>query len=165
MLIAFIMIVQVVDAVHGRGSFIFLQLWALGRAARADVLDAVGAVWRRHAQNVTIVLDKLMQYQIVEPADVVAWAFGRAPGLDAREWALVRAALDKANGRVGIARRKVAAVRRDEDDARAKEKALAAGGMEVDGDGARMAMHVPRLICIQNHRHRLSRSRRRSRQR
>ncbi|KIJ16019.1 hypothetical protein PAXINDRAFT_99001 [Paxillus involutus ATCC 200175] len=29
---------QVTDAVHAKGSYIFLQLWALGRAARPDVL-------------------------------------------------------------------------------------------------------------------------------
>lgn len=33
---------QVVDAVHAKGSFIYLQLWALGRAATPDVLDAEG---------------------------------------------------------------------------------------------------------------------------
>lgn len=31
---------QVTDAVHAQGSFIFLQLWALGRAALPHVLDA-----------------------------------------------------------------------------------------------------------------------------
>jgi len=31
---------HVTDAVHAKGSFIFLQLWALGRAANADVLKA-----------------------------------------------------------------------------------------------------------------------------
>ncbi|QRV96275.1 NADH:flavin oxidoreductase/NADH oxidase [Ceratobasidium sp. AG-Ba] len=33
---------KVVDAVHASGSYIFLQLWALGRAAQADVLKAEG---------------------------------------------------------------------------------------------------------------------------
>ncbi|KAF8890998.1 hypothetical protein BD779DRAFT_1622253 [Infundibulicybe gibba] len=31
---------QITDAVHGQGSFIFLQLWALGRAANPDTLAA-----------------------------------------------------------------------------------------------------------------------------
>lgn len=30
------------DAVHARGSFIYLQLWALGRAAQPDVLEKEG---------------------------------------------------------------------------------------------------------------------------
>jgi len=33
---------QVVDAVHKNGSFIFLQLWALGRVAHLDVLEQEG---------------------------------------------------------------------------------------------------------------------------
>jgi NADPH2 dehydrogenase len=33
---------QVTDAVHAKGSYIFVQLWALGRAARAPVLEAKG---------------------------------------------------------------------------------------------------------------------------
>ena len=31
-------LVQVVDAVHAKGSYIYLQLWALGRAARPALL-------------------------------------------------------------------------------------------------------------------------------
>ena len=33
------MTLQITDAVHARGSFIYLQLWALGRAATPEVLD------------------------------------------------------------------------------------------------------------------------------
>jgi NADPH2 dehydrogenase len=33
---------EVTDAVHAKGSFIFLQLWALGRLGRADVLEKTG---------------------------------------------------------------------------------------------------------------------------
>jgi len=33
---------KITDEVHGRGSFIYLQLWALGRAAEADVLEEEG---------------------------------------------------------------------------------------------------------------------------
>lgn len=33
---------QVVDAVHARGSFIWLQLWALGRAADPTILEKEG---------------------------------------------------------------------------------------------------------------------------
>jgi NADPH2 dehydrogenase len=31
-----------VDAVHAKGSYIFLQLWALGRAALPEVLETEG---------------------------------------------------------------------------------------------------------------------------
>lgn len=33
---------NVTEAVHAKGSFIYCQLWALGRAARADILNAEG---------------------------------------------------------------------------------------------------------------------------
>jgi NADPH2 dehydrogenase len=33
---------QVTDAVHEKGSFIFLQMWALGRVAKADILERTG---------------------------------------------------------------------------------------------------------------------------
>jgi len=96
---------------------------------------------------VGIVFDKLMQYQIVDPSDVVGWTFVNGAGigqpseltgplsLNAFEWDLMRAALDKANGRVVIARRRVAALRKEEDDTRAQAKAQAnENTMEVDAD-------------------------------
>ena len=101
-----------------------------------------------------------MQYQIVDPKDVVTWVFARskqprqdgmvvakveegvkiedgdapytgAPGMTITEWDVLRAAVDKANGRVIIARRKLAALRREDDERHAR----AVAGMEVDGDG------------------------------
>lgn len=34
---------QIVHAVHAKGSYIYLQLWALGRAAIPDELDEEGS--------------------------------------------------------------------------------------------------------------------------
>jgi nuclear cap-binding protein subunit 1 len=116
--------------------------------AKADILTAAAAFWKRNKQMVNIVFDKLMQYQIVDPTDVVAWTFTNVAGeghpsgmgplsLSAFEWDLLKGALDKANGRVMIARRKVAALRKEEDDTRAKAKArggVDVSSMEVDGD-------------------------------
>lgn len=96
---------------------------------------------------VGIVFDKMMQYQIVDPTDVVGWTFLNGAGvgqlsvlteptsLSAFEWDLLKGALDKANGRVMIARRKVTALRKEDDDTRARAKASAdVGSMEVDAD-------------------------------
>ncbi|KAF9558221.1 hypothetical protein CPC08DRAFT_743399 [Agrocybe pediades] len=114
--------------------------------AKADVLNAAASFWKLNRQMVAIVFDKLMQYQIVDPTDVVAWTFmnGVAVGqltelagpmnLSAFEWDLLRGALDKANGRVTTARRKVALLRKEDDDARARVKAKADETMEVDGE-------------------------------
>ncbi len=86
--------------------------------AKEHVLELVANFWKRSHQMVGIVFDKLMQYQIVEPADVVG----------------------KANGRVVVARRRVTTLRKEDDDAHARAKAKANGGvtdaaaMEVDAE-------------------------------
>ena len=106
--------------------------------AKKHVLELVSNFWRRSHQMVGIVFDKLMQYQIVEPADVVTWVFSHSSrGLD---WDLLRSAIDKANGRVVVARRRVTTLRKEDDDAHARAKAKANGGvadsaaMEVDAE-------------------------------
>ena len=43
--------------------------------ARGDILTAVARFWKRSRHMIVIVFDKLMQYQIVDPTDVVAWSF------------------------------------------------------------------------------------------
>ena len=112
--------------------------------AKADILTAAASFWKHNRQMVSIVFDKLMQYQIVDPTDVVAWTFlngvtvgqlaelGKPMNLSAFEWDLLRGALDKANGRVTAARRKVATLKKEDDDARARVKARADETMEVD---------------------------------
>ncbi|TDL29146.1 hypothetical protein BD410DRAFT_735868 [Rickenella mellea] len=116
-----------------------LRSIATSADAKADILMSAVEFWRRNRQMVGIVFDKLMQYQIVDPSDVVAWAFtargdARAGTIDAFAWDLVKGALDKANGRVLIAKKKVALLRKEEDDDRARAKAHQ--NMEVDGDTA-----------------------------
>ncbi|KAF8450945.1 MIF4G like-domain-containing protein [Boletus edulis BED1] len=114
--------------------------------AKMDILNAVFAFWKRNRQMIGIVFDKLMQYQIVDPTEVIAWTFRNSVStlgedgplsVGAFEWDLIKGALDKANGRVMVARRKVAALRKEQDDSIAR--AMASGGadvasMEVDGE-------------------------------
>ncbi|KAJ7229148.1 MIF4G like-domain-containing protein [Mycena pura] len=116
--------------------------------AKADVLTASATFWKNNRHMVGIVFDKLMQYQIVDPTDVVWWTFVRRAetralseetgptSLGAFEWDLLKGALDKANGRVMTARRKVVALRKEDDDARARAKASGGDGnaMDVDAD-------------------------------
>lgn len=112
--------------------------------ARMDILTASARFWKRNRQMVGIVFDKLMQYQIVDPTDVVSWAFGSGFGndegplkVDYRQWDMLKAALDKANGRVMIAKRRVIALRKEDDETRARANANEASGgtsMEVDAD-------------------------------
>lgn len=111
--------------------------------ARMDILNAVSLFWKRSRHMIVIVFDKLMQYQIVDPTDVVAWTFthGVSPAesatkstFDAFQWDVLKGALDKANGRVQIARRKVTALRKEEDDNAARAKASDTATMEVDAE-------------------------------
>ena len=115
--------------------------------ARYDILNNAASFWRNNRQMVGIVFDKFMQYQIVDPPDVVAWTFmnGVEPGgeqVDSRggmknlsgfEFNVLRVALDKANGRVLLARKKVVALRKEDDDTRAEMKARDEN-MEVDAE-------------------------------
>ncbi|KZT12669.1 uncharacterized protein LAESUDRAFT_733291 [Laetiporus sulphureus 93-53] len=110
--------------------------------ARMDILNAVYSFWNRSRNMVVIVFDKLMQYQIVDPTDVVSWAFIHSgsgtegnPSFDAFQWDVLKGALDKANGRVTIARRKVTALRKEEDDNAARAKASDSATMEADAEG------------------------------
>ncbi|KAK7051321.1 Nuclear cap-binding protein subunit 1 [Paramarasmius palmivorus] len=111
--------------------------------AKTDILNAVATFWRYDSLMVTIVFDKLMQYQIVDPTDVVKWVFthvgagtdselSTASTLMAFEWNLLKGALDKANGRVTIARRKLAALRKEDDETKARANAAETGAMDVD---------------------------------
>ena len=110
--------------------------------ARADILRAVASFWNRSRHMIVIVFDKLMQYQIVDPTDVVAWSFNSGgsrcssgtPLCNVFQWEIVKAALGKANGRVMIARRRVAALRKEEDENAARAKASDGASMEVDAD-------------------------------
>lgn len=131
--------------------------------AKANILTAAAAFWKNNRQMIGIVFDKLMQYQIVDPTDVVAWTFlnGAVVGhlselaspmnLCAFEWDLLKGALDKANGRVMIARRRVTALRKEDDDTRARVKAGTDETMEVDAEPKQGAYYgfllfVPVLI-------------------
>ncbi|KAG8743985.1 hypothetical protein FRC10_011059 [Ceratobasidium sp. 414] len=99
-----------------------------------SILCAASEYWARNGQMIGIVFDKLMQYQIIDPSDVIEHAF-EGEGLSAEKWGVVEAALNKANGRVVGAKRRVAALSKEEEDRRARVIANAGGmGMDVDGD-------------------------------
>jgi len=90
---------------------------------------------------ISIVFDKLMQYQIVDPSDIIIWSFKAHgdnttnPCIGVQGWDLLKAALDKAIGRVAIARQKVQTLRKEEEDAKAKAMAVEnAEEMDVDAE-------------------------------
>ncbi|KAI0318093.1 MIF4G like-domain-containing protein [Amylostereum chailletii] len=103
--------------------------------AKAHILSTVAAFWKRNRQMIMIVFDKLMQYQIVDPTDVVAWVFAHVE--DGLDWEFLKGAIDKANGRVVIATKRLATLRKEEDETRARAMASDGGdvaNMEVDSE-------------------------------
>ena len=119
--------------------------------SKIHVLELVSSFWQRSRQMVGIVFDKLMQYQIVEPADVVAWVFAHSAG--GLNWDLLRSAIDKANGRVVVARRRVIMLRKEDDDAHARAKANANGGADaaaMDVDAETMHGTCYRIALLSN---------------
>lgn len=127
--------------------------------AKSEILTSVTSFWKENAQMVVIVFDKLMQYQIVDPTDVVSWTFERGTEshdelssawcIGGLQWDLLKGALDKANGRVNIARKKVVALRKEDDDTRAQAIAKEGTAMEVDGtDNPGMLLVFPVSSCL-----------------
>ncbi|KAG8818678.1 hypothetical protein FRC19_010401 [Serendipita sp. 401] len=112
--------------------------------AKFEMLEIVSTFWRRNRQMITIIFDKLMQYQIVDPSDVVSWAFEggglgeKGDGLGTFQWEVMRLALDKSNGRVSIAQRRIVQQRKIDDEARAAKIAEAAKNESMDVDDIAM---------------------------
>ena len=92
-----------------------------------------------------------MQYQIVDPTDVVSWAFTQSieriagathPSVGSLQWEVIKSALDKANGRVVIARRKVSALRKEADEKAAMAIVSNGASMEVDAEAKPGKLHA-----------------------
>ncbi len=112
---------------------------------RAAILSGAVRFWARSQQWVHIVVDKLLQYRIVEPADVVEFIFspptdepatikagngdeGREGWVGFNSWTLLRLTLEKVNGRVDQLKKRLEEIQRKEaEELERKEAALAAG--------------------------------------
>lgn len=78
-----------------------------------------------------VTIDKYIQYGVLEGNDVVAWIFSdedvsgeEADGwTDGHKWEILRMTLEKHVGRVSAAKRKVRAVEREDEVARARKAA------------------------------------------
>ncbi|KAL4402030.1 Nuclear cap-binding protein subunit 1 [Malassezia pachydermatis] len=107
--------------------------------ARVSILASTAAFWTRSPQWVLIVCDKLLQYRIVEPVDVVTFVFSTPEATEADDeagsafalatpsavwgstsrdwssfhwWAMLRLTVDKVLGRVGQLARRVEELKR-----------------------------------------------------
>lgn len=121
-----------------------LRNMASDDASRRTLLEAVASFWRQSAQMRLITTDKYLQYGILEPMDVVSWVFSDdgAAGTDAADgwtdgdkWELLRMTLDKVQGRVKAVSRRLAAVEKADEVARARRAAERLESGEGVGEG------------------------------
>jgi nuclear cap-binding protein subunit 1 len=101
--------------------------------ARRILLDAVQNYWRFSPQQRLITIDKYIQYGVLEGLDVVDWAFSEDSGAaigeegdgwtDGDRWEVLKMCLDKHVGRVNAVRKRVRAVEREDEAARARRAA------------------------------------------
>jgi nuclear cap-binding protein subunit 1 len=115
-------------------------------ASRRVLLDAIASFWRRSSQMRLLTIDKYLQYGILEALDVVEWLFAddgvsssaddtRPDGwTDYDSWDLLRMTLDKVVGRVVAVRRRLRAVDRADEAARARRAAERLGRGDIDID-------------------------------
>lgn len=117
---------------------------------RAAILSGAVRFWHRSQQWIHIVVDKLLQYRIVEPADVVEFIFsppmdepgtisspngasGREGWVGFNTWTLLRLTLEKVNGRVDQLKKRLEEIQRNEaEEVERREAAAAAGFGEED---------------------------------
>ncbi|KAK4683566.1 nuclear cap-binding protein subunit 1, partial [Tremellales sp. Uapishka_1] len=102
-------------------------------STRRVLLDGVTGYWKESSQMVLVVVDKYLQYGVLEGLDVVEWVFGeelRSGGgedgdgwTDCHKWEILRMTIDKTVGRVEAAKRRVRDVERGDEVARARRAA------------------------------------------
>ncbi|GAA5821849.1 hypothetical protein JCM11251_004742 [Rhodosporidiobolus azoricus] len=112
-------------------------------SARQHLLTVVAAFWRRNPQFHLIVLDKLLQYRLVDTRDVVIWVFApeseqegirKKTWADADLWGMLQIVLRTVQGRVDAARGRAEGLRR-EAEARAAETEGPKENEGVDAEG------------------------------
>ncbi len=72
---------------------------------------------------------------------------GSPSALGVLQWDLLKGALDKGNGRVSIARKKLTVLRKEDDDTRARAIAEDGASMEVDTE-AKKSNFVFLCLCV-----------------
>ncbi|KAM0746015.1 hypothetical protein T439DRAFT_307230 [Meredithblackwellia eburnea MCA 4105] len=55
-------------------------------ASRVELINTVARFWKRNAQFRLIVIDKLLQYRLLDPTDIVAWVFEKDAEGNAKSW-------------------------------------------------------------------------------
>ena len=113
-------------------------------SARQELLTTVAVFWKRHPQFHLIVLDKLLQYRLVDTRDVITWVFASSeeqPNTrpktwsDPDLWAILQITLKSVRKNVEGARLRVEGLGREAEMVGAEEDNKAGGEGDVDAEG------------------------------
>lgn len=135
-------------------------------SARQELLTSVAAFWRRHPQFHLIVLDKLLQYRLVDTRDVITWVFastmpsdeGAAKATkswsDPDLWQMLQITLRTVRGRVDAARMRLQGLKREAEMHGAETGRADKEGVDAEG-GACLSSYTcgtpwltfPRRFC------------------
>ncbi|GAA5937525.1 hypothetical protein JCM10213_007267 [Rhodosporidiobolus nylandii] len=114
------------------------------QSTRQHLLTIVATFWRRNPQFHLIVLDKLLQYRLVDTRDVVVWVFAdekeqegarKKTWADIDLWQQLQIVLRTVQNRVDSAQLRVEGLKR-EAEARAAEREKDQDAMDAEGDAA-----------------------------
>ena len=93
---------------------VLLRSLASSANARQRMLHVVATFFAKNQEYIFIIIDKLLQYRIVEAIDVVEWAFQKGQDgthttrwCDVQVWEVLRATIAKVNGRLKNANTRV----------------------------------------------------------
>ncbi|KAK4700512.1 nuclear cap-binding protein subunit 1, partial [Phenoliferia sp. Uapishka_3] len=106
-------------------------------STRLELLTTVSSFWSRNAQFRLIVLDKLLQYRLVDSADLIAWAFADRPGKtwsDLDLWATLKSTFSTIEGRCVVAKKRAEKLKKEKDERR--ERDLVGGQDAIETDEA-----------------------------
>ncbi|EGU12551.1 hypothetical protein RTG_01084 [Rhodotorula toruloides ATCC 204091] len=93
-------------------------------SARQHLLTTVASFWKRHPQFHLIVLDKLLQYRLVDTRDVIAWVFAPSEEQDGAKtktwsdpdlWQMVKITLRSVTSQIDSAKMRVEGLKREEE--------------------------------------------------
>ncbi|KDE05505.1 hypothetical protein MVLG_04099 [Microbotryum lychnidis-dioicae p1A1 Lamole] len=94
-------------------------------STRSELLKSVAKFWTHHRQFHLIVLDKLLQYRLVDGADVISWVFDPTRNgvwSDMDDWLALNATISTLKGRVKAAQGRLEGLLTEADTHRAREQ-------------------------------------------
>ncbi|KAA1070421.1 hypothetical protein PGT21_011973 [Puccinia graminis f. sp. tritici] len=109
--------------------------------ARASLLQTVSKFWRKNGQFELIVIDKLLEYRVIDPIDSLRHSFETYKTSQWGElqfWDGMKLTIEKVTKRVKASRTKLAKLKKDEEDQRDRQRAAGGEILETGNGTANM---------------------------